>query len=149
MGFSFASLKEVKGDIQRCLQDGFIKSVPGTSLSGIGIDLTDWHEALKQTVISQPVKEAKGNYRNLEEIKGKNNPSSKILQNPVKSFKFLYPPVDNLQAADLTYEIFIELINKTDWHLRKLVESLEKKLANEQKYYQVEQARIRSRIKLK
>src|SRR3989338_6934799 len=152
LGFSFASLKEVKGDIQRCLQDGFIKSVPGTSLSGIGIDLTDWHEALKKYVISQPVREAKGSYRNLEEVRSKNpsskipqnpagvkgfyrnleevkgkNHSSKILQNPLNSFKFLYPPVDNLQASDLTYEIFIELINKTDWHLRKLVESLEKK----------------------
>ena len=152
LGFSFASLKEVKGDIQRCLQDGFIKSVPGTSLSGIGIDLTDWHEALKQSVISQPVREAKGNYRNLEEVIGKNlfykvpqnppgvkglyrnledfrgtTPLNSFLQNPLNSFKFLYPPVDNLQASDLTYEIFIELINKTDWHLRKLVESLEKK----------------------
>lgn len=153
LGFSQASLKEVKGDIQRCLQDGFIRSVTGSSIAGLGIKLNDWHEAFKRSVISRPAgtsisEETKGNYRNLEEIKDKTrNVTPKILQNPINSFKFNYPPVDNLKALDLTYEIFIELVNKTDWHLRKLVESLEKKLSDERKYYQVEQARIRGRIK--
>lgn len=37
-------------------------------------------------------------------------------------------PLTTLKSSTLTYEIFIELINKTDWLLRKLVESLERKL---------------------
>lgn len=133
LGYSQASLVEVKGDIQRSLQDGFLRSVPGSSLRTMGIDLGAWHEALKQSVVS------KGVYRNIEEIKGK-------YQGPLQSFRFLYDPVDTLQAKDLTYEIFIELINKTDWHLRKLVSSLEDKLGREQKFYQVEQARIKSNL---
>ncbi|MFZ5366469.1 MAG: four helix bundle protein [Patescibacteria group bacterium] len=120
LGYSQGSLKEAKGDFQRARQDGFLKSVPGTSLSGLGIDLRDWHEALKKSVISSskilqnPPESSKGNYRNLEEVRG-------------EPFRFGYPPVDNLDPRNLTYEILIELINKTDWHLRRLVESLEKK----------------------
>ena len=134
LGFSQASLIEVKGDVQRVQQDGLLPSRPGSSLGTLGIDLADWHEVLKASVISHkflqnPLKSSKGFYRNLEE------------------FTFHYPPVDNLDPHALTYEIFIELINKTDWHLRKLVVSLEDKLARDQKYYQVEQARIRGKIR--
>lgn len=154
LGFSEASLREVKGDIQRSLQDGFIKSDKGSNIAEIGIDLKVWHEVLKRSVISI-TSDNKGSYRKLEDSKESydEKPVTKNCQShsnssnpPLKSFKFLYPPVDNLQANQLTYEIFIELINKTDWHLRKLVESLEKKLTSEKKYYQVEQARIRSKI---
>lgn len=139
LGYSQGSLKEVKGDIQRARQDGFLESIPGSTLSELGIDLGDWHEALKKSVISHkvlqsPLKSLKGTYRNLEEVKG-------------KPFRFDYPPVDNLRAHDLTYEIFIELVNKTDWHLRRLVESLEQKLSQEQKSYQIEQARIKEKFK--
>ena len=133
LGYSQASLIEVKGDVQRSLQDGFLLSSPGSSLQSMGIDLRLWHESLKQSVIS------KGVYRNIEEIKGK-------YQSPLQSFRFLYDPVDTLRAKNLTYEIFIELINKTDWNLRKLVSSLESKLGREQKFYQVEQARIKSNL---
>lgn len=138
LGFSQGSLKEAKGDFQRARQDGFLKSVPGSSLSGLGIDLKAWHEALKRSVISSkilqdPLKSFKGDYRNLEEVKG-------------EPFRFGYPPVDNLKAQDLTYEIFIELVNKTDWHLRRLVASLEKKLQQEQKSYQIEQSRIKEKL---
>lgn len=140
LGYSRASLIEVKGDVQRSFQDGFLKSLPGTSLKKLGINLSDWHEALRKSVISKPY-DLKGNYRNLEEFRG-------IKQDPIKSFKFLYRPVDNLRPEDLTYEIFIELINKTDWNLRRLVESLEEKLANERKFYQVEKARVRSNLRL-
>lgn len=134
LGFSQASLIEVKGDVQRSLQDGLLTAKPGSSLAGLGINLKDWHEALKRSVISRPTSEAF---------------SSKLLQNPLNSFTFLYDPVDSLKAGDLTYEIFIELINKTDWHLRRLVESLEDKLNRDQKFYQVEQARIRSKLRMK
>ncbi len=120
LGYSQASLVEVKGDIQRCRQDTILKSVPSSNLLSLGILLNDWHTAFKQTIIS-PLP-------------------------PLKSFRFLYNPVDDLEAKSLTYEIFIELINKTDWNLRKLVSSLEEKLAREQKYYQVEKARVRGNI---
>ncbi len=133
LGYSQASLVEVKGDIQRCRQDNILKSISNSSLLSIGIHLDDWNTALKRTVIS----DTKGIYRNLKEP---NNLS------PLNSFKFLYNPVDNLRIQSLTYEIFIELINKTDWNLRKLVSSLEDKLTREQKYYQIEKARIRGNI---
>jgi four helix bundle protein len=149
LGYSQASLKEVKGDTQRSLQDGFLVSRPGASIGSLGINLSDWHVALKKSVISKP-QETKGSYRNLKEPKAfvATNPVN-FLNSPLKSFKFLYDPVDNLQSQDLTYEVFIELVNKTDWHLRRLVESLEIKLNNDQKFYQVEQARIKSKLKLR
>lgn len=126
LGYSRASLIEVKGDIQRSLQDGFLKSAQRSSLGDLGIDLIEWHEILKKSVISTP-HQIRGD---LEELKG--------------PYKFLYNPVDNLKVGDLTYEMFIELINKTDWNIRKLVESLEKKLNQDQKGYQVERMRLKS-----
>ncbi|MDP1721632.1 MAG: four helix bundle protein [Candidatus Gottesmanbacteria bacterium] len=164
LGFSQASLIEVKGDIQRLRQDGLLASLPGSSLGSLGIDLGDWHEALKASMISRaptepapskvlqiPLNSSKGFYRNLEEFTESPSAStvphnSTILQTPLISYTFLYNPVDNLRPQDLTYEIFIELVNKTDWHLRKLVISLEDKLARDQKFYQVEQARIRGNV---
>ena len=143
LGYSRASLIEEKGDVQRSLQDGFLKSVPGSSLKGLEIDLIEWHEILKQSVISKSNR-IKGIYGDLKEPKGKDADNRQI---PVKSFKFLYPPVDDLKEEDLTYEIFIELINKTDWNTRKLVESLEKKLNQDQKFYQVEKMRIYEKFK--
>ncbi len=140
LGYSRASLIEEKGDIQRSLQDGILRTVPGSSLSKLGINLTDWHEALRKSVISRPA-EIKGVYRNLREIRG----SATAAQG--SSFKFLYSPVDDLKVEDLTNEIFIELINKTDWNIRKLVESLEKKLNTEKKGYQVEKMRIYEKFK--
>ena len=136
LGYSQGSLKEAKGDVQRSRQDGLLKSIPNSSLKNLGIDLKDWHEALKKSVISRPpksskppLKSSKGTYRKLEE------------------FSFKYPSVDNLDSAELTYEQFIELINKTEWHLRKLVESLEKKMDTDKKGYQVEQARIKRKAR--
>ena len=107
LSFSQGSLEEVKGDIERWLQDGFLKSKPGSRLSDLGIDLKSWNLWARNPLNSSkllyfPLKSSKGNYRNLKEIKGK----------------------------DLTYEIFIELINKTDYLLRRLVQSLEKKQNN-------------------
>lgn len=131
IGFAQASLKEAKGDFQRSKQDGILPSIPGSSLTNLGIDLRNWHEALKQSVISKPhekLQEVTGDYRK------------------VSIHSFNYPPVDQLDPANLTYEQFIELINKTDWQLRRLVESLELKLNHDQKWYQVEKARISSKL---
>jgi four helix bundle protein len=184
LGYSQGSLKEGKGDFQRSCQDDFLKSVPDSGLADLGIDLREWYEVLKKTVISRkhsedtkgdyrnlkenrgksrtasgfsskvsqyPLKSSKGDYRNLQDLKGKSSvsASSRVPQDPLKPFKFNYPPIDNLNPDDLTLEIFMELVNKTDWHLRRLVESLEKKLSDEQKYYQVEQARIKSKLKIR
>lgn len=49
------------------------------------------------------------------------------------SLTVLYPPLSKVKADNLTVEIFYELINKTDYLLRKLVESLEIKLQQEKK----------------
>jgi len=107
LGYSRASLIEEKGDIQRSLQDGLLKSVPKSSLRDVEIGLDEWHEVLKKSVISN--RDFKGNYRNLEEY------------------------LERVETENLTYEIFIELINKTDWNIRKLVESLEKKMSQDKK----------------
>lgn len=136
LGYSRASLIEVKGDIQRSLQDGILDTVVGSSFLDLKINLADWHEALKRTVVSKP-NEFKGFYRKLKEIRIRRG----YTQSPLVTFKFLYKPVDDLNAREITYEMFIELINKTDWNIRKLIESLEKKLNIDQKYYQVEKMR--------
>lgn len=86
-------------------------------------------------ILQSPLKSSKGDYRKLKDIKGRGG----------RRYEFVYPPVDNLKVGDLTDEIFIELVNKTDWHLRRLVESLEKKLEGETKFYQVEKARIKQK----
>lgn len=124
LGFSQASLEEVKGDVGRLQQDGFLKSVKGSSLADLGIDLQAWNDWVKNPLSSSkvlyfPLKDSKGGYRNLDEI----------------------------PESALTYEIFSELINKTDFLLRKLVESLETKLNQDKKYYKVEQARLNQKAR--
>jgi four helix bundle protein len=47
------------------------------------------------------------------------------------SLNLLYHPLSSLKGTDLTLEIFMELINKTDYLLRGLVKSLEKKMSEE------------------
>ncbi|OGK25935.1 hypothetical protein A3D76_00535 [Candidatus Roizmanbacteria bacterium RIFCSPHIGHO2_02_FULL_37_9b] len=108
IGYSQGSLEEVKGDIERFLQDGLLKSIKGSSLKDLGIDLKTWN-----TWCRNPVN------------------SSKLLYFPLNSFKGKYRNLEELKGSDLTYEIFIELINKTDWLLRKLVQSLERKIQND------------------
>lgn len=96
LGYSQASLEEVKGDIRDAKTDGFLPSVPLSTLnSTLNIDL----RVVKGITKGEPTE----------------------LTHPY------YQPLTTLKAPTLTYEIFIELINKTDWLLRKLVESLETK----------------------
>lgn len=100
LGFSQASLEEVKGDIRDAKTDGFLPSQPGSSLAGtLNIDLRVFKGTLKG--------QAKG------------DPAS----NPHHPY---YLPLTTLNPKSLTFEIFMELINKTDYLLRALVESLEK-----------------------
>lgn len=75
------------------------------------------------------------------------NPPPNLPKNPLNSYNFGYAPVDNFDPSQLTYEMLIELINKTDWNLRQLVASLESKLDSDQKSYQLDRARIRAKIK--
>lgn len=99
LGFSQGSLEEIKGDIKRVYQDGFLKSKPGSNLIDLKI--------------------------NLEEVKGLLKDSKGII-----SLETLYSPLKLLKGSELSFEIFMELINKTDYLLRQLVSSLEKKLVN-------------------
>lgn len=119
LGYSQASLEEVKGDVKRMAQDGLLVPIKNSSIEALGIDLKAWNiwardPVNSSTILYFPLKN-KGIYRNLKDIKGR----------------------------DITYEILIELVNKTDYLMRTLVVSLESKLGNDQKYYQVEKARIR------
>lgn len=100
LGFSQASLEEIKGLIKQVCQDGFLRSKPVSSLAGLGIDL----------------KEIKGL---LEDSKG---------EIPLQD---LYLPLKSLKGTDLTLEIFLELINKTDWLFRQTTASLEEKMDKE------------------
>ena len=127
IGYSQGSLEEVKGDIRELTEDGFLALRPGSTLASAGLDLGAFHNALKGN---------KGSYRGLKDVKTGYTP-----------INVLYPPLKNIRAANLTYEMFLELINKTDWNLRQLVVSLECKLSQEQKFYKVEQARIREKFK--
>jgi four helix bundle protein len=62
----------------------------------------------------------------LEEVKGLLKDSKGEVP-----LEVLYPPLASLKASDLTFEMFLELINKTDWLFRQTVTSLEKKMAEE------------------
>ena len=119
LGYSQASLEELRGDIRDCKADGFLKPVPGSSLKDIRVDLRVTKGAAKGMVKGEPTEP--------------NHP--------------YYKPLTTLKPETLTYEMFMELVNKTDWLFRKLVESLEKKLDQERKFYQVERARIRDKSK--
>lgn len=101
IGYSQGSLEEVKGDVRDCLEDKALASRPASSLMDLGIDLKAWNDWCKD---------------------------------PLNSPRFLYFPLreskgmlKDVRGNDLTYEIFIELINKTDWLLRRLVHALENK----------------------
>lgn len=147
ISFSQGSLEEIKGDIRDVTQDGFLKSKPGSSLAGIGVNLKAFHDYLtssKSPLPSFTLKEPKGGLKDIKTLAPFNIPLTSF-----KSLDEIYPPLAKINASDLTYEIFLELINKTDYLLRVLVQSLEKKLVADKKGYQIDQARIRDRLKIK
>lgn len=161
IGFSQGSLEEVKGDIRELIEDGFLLSKPGSSLAGIGINLKNFNTSLKPGSKGN-LEETKGDYQSGTSPTSNNHPLSSF-KNPLTFSKkpnpdsdqiflyrpltVLYPPLSKVQAQDLIYEIFLELINKTDFLLRKLVESLEQKLQNDKKDYQITQALIKEKFK--
>jgi len=132
LGFSQASLEEVKGDTRELTDDDFLASRPGSSLASIGIDLGAFHEAL--------LRENKGGYGKVEA----SNLSAKYAYHPLT---ILYPPLKSITAKDLSYEAFLELINKTDYLLRLLVKSLETKMNRDGKYYLIEREKIRQKYR--
>lgn len=114
LGFSQASLTEVRGDIERLHTDGYLR-----------------------------VKEARGSYGKIREV-----------GIPTPSLKFPYPPVNSrnnpvrygkirerlreytgqeIQAKDLTYEVFIEFINKIDYLLKRTIFGLQEKIIKAEK----------------
>ena len=107
LGYSQASLEEVKGDIRDAKTDGFLPSRPLSTL---------------KDTLDLDLRVTKG-----LEIKGE----------PTDPSHPYYLPLTTLKSSTLTYEVFMELINKTDWLLQKLVESLEfkQKSAKEKLYY--------------
>lgn len=58
-------------------------------------------------------------------------------------------PGSTLNPRTLTYEMLLELTNKTDFLLRKLVESLEAKFNTDKRDYLIEKARISDPFKRK
>lgn len=102
LGYSQGSLEEVKGDVRECLEDGLLKSKPGSTVIDLGIDLKAWNDWC-QDPLNSPI----------------------IPYFPLRGFKGM---LREIKGSDLSYEVFMELINKTDWLLRRLVLSLEQKL---------------------
>lgn len=119
LGFSQGSLEEIKGDIYRMLEDGFLKSKPGSNLKDLGIDLKEFKEFIGRR--SQKQVRA----RIIEVIKGKVKGETRGELREIIGTD--YPPLKKIKAFNLTFEILIELINKTDYLLRRLVLALQEK----------------------
>lgn len=121
LGFAQGSLEEVKGDIRDAKTDAFLRSKPLSTLKDIGIDLTVFKGPSKGMARGEPTE-----------------PGHPYFQ-----------PLNTLNPKSLTYEIFIELINKTDYLLRVLVQSLEKKLREDKMGYRLDQERIKEKFRKK
>ncbi|PIU03091.1 hypothetical protein COT44_05020 [Candidatus Shapirobacteria bacterium CG08_land_8_20_14_0_20_39_18] len=123
LGFSQGSLEEVHGDTRELAEDGFLPSKPGSSLADLGIDLKEFNGKLKET---------RGSYDYIP-------------------LNLLYNPLKSLKSTDITFEMLHEFINKFESFACK--RSFQASLINktdyleDQKYYQVDQARIKDKIK--
>lgn len=102
LGYSHGSLEEIRGDIEDAKDDGLLKSKPGSTLKSIGIELIP-------------------------------------LKSSYSSHKFSYDPlgehkrkIKGIRRNDLTYEVFIELVNKTDYLLKRAVKGLDKKIVDDE-----------------
>lgn len=142
ISFSQGSLEEVKGDIRELTEDSFLPTKPGSSLQSIGINLKDFNTALKP---KGQLEDIKGNIK--ENPVGQKKPPDSDRLFLYRPLTILYPPLSKIRAEDLTYEIFTELINKTDYLLRVLVQSLEKKLQEDKKGYLIDQERIKEKFR--
>ena len=107
LGFSQGSLEEIKGLLKQVYQDRFLQSRPGSSLADLGIDLKEVKGLLKDSKGEIPLE---------------------VLYPPLASLK---SPLSSSNDFAVTLEMFMELVNKTDYLLRTLVKSLENKMAEE------------------
>jgi len=114
LGFSQGSLEEIKGLLKQVYQDRFLQSRPGSSLADLGIDLKEVKGLLKDSKGEIP----------LEVL----YPPLTSLKSPLSSSK---SPLTSSNDFAVTLEMFMELVNKTDYLLRTLVKSLENKMAEE------------------
>ena len=114
LGFSQGSLEEIKGLLKQVYQDRFLQSRPGSSLADLGIDLKEVKGLLKDSKGEIP----------LEVL----YPPLASLKSPLSSSK---SPLTSSNDFAVTLEMFMELVNKTDYLLRTLVKSLENKMAEE------------------
>lgn len=118
IGFSQGSLTEIRGDIERRLADGILKTrnygkqreSRGSAMSALGIP-TPSRKNPYPPVASRKYPERYGSIRErLREYTGK-----------------------DIKAEDLSYEVFIELINKVDYLLKRTVEGLQERIISHEK----------------
>ena len=121
LGFSQGSLEEIKGLLKQVYQDRFLQSRPGSSLADLGIDLKEVKGLLKDSKGEIPLEVL---YPPLASL---NSPLTS-LKSPLSSSK---SPLTSSNDFAVTLEMFMELVNKTDYLLRTLVKSLENKMAEE------------------
>lgn len=121
LGYSQASLEELRGDIRDCKTDGFLPSKSSSSLKDKSFNLRVTKGPRKGQAWGEPTNTGHPYCR----------------------------PLKALNPESLTYEEFMELANKTDYLLRKLVESVEKKMDADRKGYRIEQARIKDKFRKK
>jgi len=128
LGFSQGSLEEIKGLLKQVYQDRFLQSRPGSSLADLGIDLKEVKGLLKDSKGEIPLEVL---YPPLASL---NSPLASLksplasLKSPLTSSK---SPLTSSNDFAVTLEMFMELVNKTDYLLRTLVKSLENKMAEE------------------
>lgn len=103
LGYSQGSLEEVRGDIEDAKDDGLLPNRPGTTLASIGI-----HLAPPKTSYQSPKQE-------------------------IEPLRDLKRQIRVIKSHQLTYQIFIELTNKTNFLLKRTVTGLQQKLVKDTK----------------
>jgi len=135
LGFSQGSLEEIKGLLKQVYQDRFLQSRPGSSLADLGIDLKEVKGLLKDSkgeipleVLYPPLASLKSPLTSSKSPLASLNSPLTSLKSPLSSSK---SPLTSSNDFAVTLEMFMELVNKTDYLLRTLVKSLENKMAEE------------------
>lgn len=105
LGYSLASLEEVATDVIHAKDTGLLPTRPSTNLASIGI-------------ILKPTPPSNSSY-----------PSPKISSDPLGEVK---RQLGEIKREDLTYEILVELINKTRYLYKRTVEGLWGKLSRDE-----------------
>lgn len=140
LGFSQGSLEEVKGDIRRLHQDTFLLSKPSSSLKDIKVDLKEFKGLVEDDKGNTPLEVL---YPPLQILYSplsvfSSHPSSNQCLHSFNSSSKSSPSSSFNNSSNsffvkenLTFEMLMELVNKTDYLLRQLVASLEQGMAKE------------------